>query len=118
MIHFKVTLLRPEVMPLMNFIIDLLKITEHSVESIDYMDYYNIRHFCKMLFDKNYSITRRKVHLKININIYDSLLQLYNLNEQELRKPENVYQQVIYRNMIWEMDKQRENLMEYKTLSK
>lgn len=119
MINFKLSLRPTELMPLSNFIMNLLSISPQSVEDIDYLDFYNIRHFCKMLFDKNYNIQNKhpkKVSLQVNINIFDSILHLYNINTNELRKPENNYLLLIYRDALFQMDKQRVNLREHKML--
>lgn len=120
MISFKLSLRPGELMPLSNFISKLLTISSRSPEYIDYTDFYNIRHFCKLLFDKHYSVQHKnvkKVLLNVNINIYDSILHLYNINGIELNKPENNFLQFIYRESIFQMDKQRVNLNEYKLLN-
>jgi hypothetical protein len=122
MITFKITLRPAEIMPLANIINHLMKITEHSVTAIDYIDFYNIQHFVKMLFDKKYKLqtitSKKKVTMQVNGNVFHSLLHLFNLNGMQLNQPENIYSKVIYQDILFQMDKQACNIVnEYKILN-
>lgn len=120
MINLKIKIRTTEILPFAQFVSRLVDNTSHQAECIDTVDFYNIKYFCKRLFDKHYNISHsqfmsRLVSVNININVYDSLLRLFNLNDKYLNNIENNFFLVLYRDIIMQLNRQVVNLPGSKT---
>jgi hypothetical protein len=118
MINLTITLKTSEINSFKNFVDRLFL---KSWQKIDAIDYYNLRYFQKKLFDKIYTLssgghqTQRKISIPVNINIYDTLLRLYEYNKQEIDKPENSFYNILFNDIILQLSKKVVNLNRPKT---
>lgn len=114
MITLKLSIRPSEIMPLAKCISTILEDTKMNVQDFFYTDYYNTRHFIKMLVDKSYLLfnknTNKPVKFNVNINVFDSILYMYNINSKYLNLPEQTHVQAIFYNVIDQMLKQQPNI--------
>lgn len=114
MITLKLSMRPSQIMPLAQCISTILEDTKMKVKDFYYTDYYNTRHFIKMLLDKSYTLqykhTNKPVKFNVNINVFDSVLHIYNINTDYLNKPEQTLVQAIYYNVIDQLLRQQTNI--------
>ncbi len=105
MINIPIKIRRNELTPLRIFIQHLVK---KKSESITVIDYFNIRFLAKKMFDKEYILDKSPVvKFKVNINVYKSLVWLFDNNEVFGHFE---YERVIYMDVVAQMDQQIKNL--------
>lgn len=86
----------------------------NSVECLDYEDYYNLQHYCKILRSKkeNMSWRRKKgkeISLPVDINSLRSLCKLYDLNYTFFDNQENIYQDLMITAILEQYSKHKQN---------
>ncbi len=113
MIQLKVRLRRSEIKPFSEFINKLISMNK---DRIDTTEYYNLISFCKKLLDKSYKLlfsTKDKIDFKIDLNVSDALIYIYNINCEFMDEPENVYYKTIFQAINFDLLKQKENLPKF-----
>ncbi len=106
----KIILRVSEILPFMNFINRLF---EQSMHDIEVVDYYNLRKFCKQLFDRHYKLfntAKKQITIPVDINLLDSLVRLAKLNVVEMQKTHHNYCKVLYQDVLLQLNRQQVNL--------
>lgn len=97
---------------------EILPVMFTQVEKIltveDWLHYFNFRSLSKKVFDKNFSLQWKKtknVTLTVNINEFNSLTGIKNMNDVFLAQEKYLYYKILLEQIIGTLDKQSVELM-------
>lgn len=113
MIKYKLKLKHEQINYLYQSASSMFALTQ-VLNSIDHVEYYNIKHFLKRLHDKLYHLSTVRIikqhtyTISIDMNEHRALLQLYLFGKNHIQ--ENPYLQNLYLDIFIQVDKQEINI--------